>query len=107
MNGWGFAATSAFPRFPPASLTALEVRDLIEAAVDEYLGGTIPRRWHEGDEPRVSGVREVFGVGHATVSYVSDPEEPPESARLAAARLPRSLAGRSGRRVRESAITSS
>jgi len=48
-----------------------ELRDLIETIVDERLG-LIPRE--RSDKPRITGCREVFGEGHASVSYVSDPE---------------------------------
>ena len=43
---------------------------MIEAVVDEYLGHSRRRR---SDTPRITGCREVFGEGHASVSYISDP----------------------------------
>jgi hypothetical protein len=54
-----------------AGITRAELRDVIEAVVDEHLGHV--RRQPSG-KPRITGCREVFGEGHATVSYISDPE---------------------------------
>ena len=55
-----------------ANITPADIRELIETIVDEHLG-LIPRE--QSDEPhRKTGARLVFGEGHATLSYISDPE---------------------------------
>ncbi|MGH2971471.1 MAG: hypothetical protein ACRDLE_04965 [Gaiellaceae bacterium] len=54
-----------------AGIGTEELRDLIETIVDERLGLVAAP---VSDTPRITGCREVYGEGHATVSYIADPE---------------------------------
>ena len=54
-----------------ANVSPEEIRDLIEAVVDEYLG-LQPRE--RRPTVRKTGARMVYGDSHAAFSVVSDPE---------------------------------
>lgn len=72
MNGMNTYAFKRLGRVADAAgIGTEELRELIETIVDEYLGN-IPRE--ESNKARVTGCREIYGEGHATVSYISDPE---------------------------------
>jgi hypothetical protein len=55
-----------------AGMSSAELRDMIEAVVGEYLGDA-PRQ-RRTTRALMTRPRDVFGEGHASVSYIADPE---------------------------------
>jgi len=54
-----------------AGIAPAALEETLALFLEGHLGEIKLRR--TGNEPRVTGAREVFGEGHASVSYVADP----------------------------------
>lgn len=54
-----------------AGITPLELEEALQDVVEDIIDA---RRRKQHERTVITGAREVFGEGHATASYITDPE---------------------------------